>query len=314
MEEQFEADDAFLAKWLNGTLSESEMEAFKKTEAYEEFQSILEVVDNLTPPVANIEADLNTLKTSLKKKEKPSKRIPLRYRYAVAASITLLLLVLGYLMIIPQRQTEFASLDQAVAKQPLPDGSTIILNVGSEGSYAQSLFALNRRFKLNGEALFKVQKGARFVVQTGYGQVTVLGTSFNVNTYNGGLEVSCFTGKVKVATSGITEILEPGDAIRILENSIQHKWNFLSGLETTPGWTEGKTQYRVLSLKYVLEALERQYQVMISIDERVDQTETLTGAFDHNNLEKALNTVLGPLELDWIINQNRISIKKASIE
>ena len=93
----------------------------------------------------------------------------------------------------------------------LPDGSSIQLNGGSEASYDASSWEDNREISLEGEAFFDVEKGSPFQVVTAQGTVEVLGTTFNVQNRNGEFEVTCYTGKVRVASEGQEVELTPGD-------------------------------------------------------------------------------------------------------
>jgi ferric-dicitrate binding protein FerR (iron transport regulator) len=67
----------------------------------------------------------------------------------------------------------------------LPDGSTILLNVGSRVQVPTNYSAKNRTVKLSGEALFTVKplSGAPFTVVAGPSTTRVLGTSFVVRHY-----------------------------------------------------------------------------------------------------------------------------------
>lgn len=79
----------------------------------------------------------------------------------------------------------------------LPDGSVVILNQNSSLEYNTKFEA--RQVALDGEAFFQVQKEeVPFVVTTGNGQITVLGTSFNVKDSKDGLEVEVETGAVEL--------------------------------------------------------------------------------------------------------------------
>ena len=52
--------------------------------------------------------------------------------------------------------------------------------MGVKFQFDKKRFTDERIIQLRGEAFFEVEKGSRFVVQTGKGAVEVLGTSFNV--------------------------------------------------------------------------------------------------------------------------------------
>lgn len=69
----------------------------------------------------------------------------------------------------------------------LPDGSTVLLNEGSELSYSTSFGKQAREVTLTGEGYFDVQHNLSkpFKVLTGNVTTTVLGTAFNIKAYPG---------------------------------------------------------------------------------------------------------------------------------
>jgi ferric-dicitrate binding protein FerR (iron transport regulator) len=82
----------------------------------------------------------------------------------------------------------------------LPDGSTVLLNAGSELSYAFGIHG--REVMLRGEAFFDVVHNPRvpFIVHSGKVNTRVLGTSFNVRAYPGhrNIKVTVSRGEVQV--------------------------------------------------------------------------------------------------------------------
>ena len=91
----------------------------------------------------------------------------------------------------------------------LPDGSTISLNAESQIKYKKDFNTNYRSLTLSGEAYFDVQKGnTPFTINTNHGQVTVLGTSFNVRSRENGFEVGVNEGIVKVSNDAKSVILQ----------------------------------------------------------------------------------------------------------
>lgn len=85
----------------------------------------------------------------------------------------------------------------------LPDGSTVVLNAGSELSYAPGFGSSSRDVKLKGEAYFNVIPGLTlpFRVFSGGSVVRVTGTSFSVYQVDGEVHVSVITGKVILSST-----------------------------------------------------------------------------------------------------------------
>jgi transmembrane sensor len=90
----------------------------------------------------------------------------------------------------------------------LPDGSNVVLNIGSELSFAEDFGIKNREIFMSGEAYFDVMHDPSmpFIVNVEGLRIRVLGTAFNVNAYR-------YLGKIKVTvTRGEVEVSQ-GDEI-----------------------------------------------------------------------------------------------------
>ncbi len=100
-----------------------------------------------------------------------------------------------------------------VKKDTLPDGSIATLNKHTVLSYPASFKGKTRNVKLNGEAFFNVEpdKEKPFIIDVNNVQVKVVGTSFNVRSYNGITEVIVETGIVQVIKAGETIELKAGE-------------------------------------------------------------------------------------------------------
>lgn len=106
----------------------------------------------------------------------------------------------------------------------LADGTTVHLNAGSKLTYPVRFAGKRRIVRLEGEAYFDVagDENHPFVVQTHLGEITVLGTEFNVNAYAD--TPVCYTtlvhGKVKFSTlNAETVTLSPGEQAVVFANS-----------------------------------------------------------------------------------------------
>ena len=106
-------------------------------------------------------------------------------------------LFFGSLLFLTSCTTISVKTDQQTQSVLLPDGSVVLLNQNSELEYQKDFG--DRQVTLRGEAFFKVQKAeVPFVVSTSNGQITVLGTAFNVKEDEKQLEVEVETGSVEL--------------------------------------------------------------------------------------------------------------------
>ncbi|MBO9573883.1 MAG: FecR domain-containing protein, partial [Chitinophagaceae bacterium] len=93
----------------------------------------------------------------------------------------------------------------------LSDGTQVWLNAASSIRFPNIFTGATREVEVTGEVYFEVRTNAKvpFIVKTGNEQVTVLGTSFNINSYKDEPgKISLVEGSVKVNTV----ILKPGEA------------------------------------------------------------------------------------------------------
>lgn len=112
---------------------------------------------------------------------------------SIAASIFILLLcgLLFYYASIPDRSSQFvgkyAAQKGEKKKIILPDGTLVFLNSDSKIEIGNKFNIQDRNIKLTGEAFFDVKHNSNkpFYVHTKDFKITVLGTAFNVKSYNG---------------------------------------------------------------------------------------------------------------------------------
>lgn len=187
----------------------------------------------------------------------------------------------------------------------LPDGSEVILNAESQLSYNKYLWKIKRSVRLEGEAFFQVQKGERFDVHSEENVVSVLGTSFNVLARKNKYRVSCFTGKVRVATKQQEVILTPNSSTELTSTELSTPRTF--NQKTTGSWKRGDFYFDNASLQQVFETIERQFGVTTS---RAPSNRYYTGYFDMSNLDQALKIVCEPMDLTYQVKDKTVTINK----
>ena len=235
----------------------------------------------------------------------PVRRSAIRRWLGVAAAACAGLLLFFYLYN-PNTSIHVGAAEQLVYF--LPDSSRVTVNAGSELAFNVKKWKENREVILNGEAFFEVKKGSRFHVKTDYGQVEVLGTSFNVYARKDAFAVDCFTGKVKVSThKGQAQVLTPGlgTAITSSKELVQPA---AFSLAETATWRQGEFYYEKVKLGTVFDELERQFDVDIQAEESIREK---IGKiyFDNSNLDSALYKVTWPMGLKVTKNGRQIVIE-----
>jgi len=241
--------------------------------------------------------------------KKPTSATPQKGRilrmisYGAVAAVALLLLILNTGSDYDTTVTTQYAMIESVT---LPDGSIVQVNADSKLEYDAEKWEEERTLRLDGEAFFSVEKGSKFTVTTDYGDVSVLGTSFNINTRNNILDVICKTGKVSVSSSSKETILTPSQAVKVEKDN--HKFvGKIASNDDRSKWTKGIYTYSGEVLSNVLSDLERQYNVKINIQEGLSDNE-YSGGFNKGNLDSSLSEVLWPLGYTFEINGNNVEI------
>ena len=190
------------------------------------------------------------------------------------------------------------------AELDLPDGSEVVINAVSSIAYNESKWKKDRRLALQGEAFFKVAKGATFSVETDMGNVTVLGTQFNVKQRDSILNVSCFEGRVRVVVSDKGHPLEKGQTLSVRNGIVSLGRTFL----LQPSWVDGRSSFQSVPLWEVLQEFKRQYAIEINM-EGVDASKVFTGSFVHDDLELAAQAVTQPFKLRYELMDGELKIR-----
>lgn len=287
-------DDTFLARWVADELSAEELLEFKKSKYYLDYKKINEGAKALEVPSFDGETVLEGIYDSLQNnntKPKVVKMIP-TWAYSAAAALIVAFGIFLYKSNNAQYETGFG---EQVAVT-LPDDSKVRLNANSTLEFNKDDWKDDRVLDFNGEAFFDVEKGSVFKVNSEEGIVEVLGTEFNVISREGYLEVKCHEGKVKVSMldSDRFSILTEGKAIRIIE-SLEEKWEFN---EEKPSWMAGESSFKETPLSQVVKSLENQYEIKFNTS-KIDLNKRYTGSFIHNDLNLALRTVFGPMNISY---------------
>lgn len=247
-----------------------------------------------------------------------------RYWMQVAAS--LLLLIAGSLTVLTfmQRNEINALAEQNVVIRSgdygkslvtLPDGTIVHLNAKSSLTYSQDFGRNDRKVALSGEGFFEVKKDTekKFIVGTGYMDIAVLGTKFNVYAYETKdiVEMSLVEGSVDVTTSR-----PPYQSIRVKPNE-KVVYNKRTGnllhertsnkMETA--WINKELVFRSERLEDVFRCLSRKFAVTFSVDDETLLNDLYTGTFNDENVESIMRVLKYHYKFKYTNEDGVISIQ-----
>lgn len=194
----------------------------------------------------------------------------------------------------------------------LPDGSVVRLNSGSYLSYPQMFGKEDREVELSGEAFFNVSKeaGKKFIVHTEYIDIEVLGTTFNVYSYEkeNTFEMVLLTGQVKINTNRPpyqTIYVKPKEKISFNKKEGQLKvQNTEAHFETA--WLRDELIFRSEKLENVFLRLERKYGVSIQKKNFKQDKDLFTGSFWNSELTDVLNILKTHYHFTYKVMGNNI--------
>tara|TARA_B100000131_G_C18122089_1_gene613290 strand:+ start:4082 stop:4798 length:717 start_codon:yes stop_codon:yes gene_type:complete len=171
----------------------------------------------------------------------------------------------------------------------LDDGSNVKLNSESKISYNSRFNKNNRTIKLKGEGYFEVSdNGIPFAVETDYGTIKVLGTSFNVRARADGFEVGVISGNVTVENKKLSINLTSGQKID-LDLSTPKKLNY----QNYPGWKYETLVCDSMPFLKATREIERLFDISVKISNIQIKKTKISGILQTSNLQ----TVLGSISL-----------------
>ena len=213
----------------------------------------------------------------------------------VAASITLIGIIAAtawyFAAVKTNKNIELIVTKTAVGelkKITLPDGSVVQLNSGSTMTVSEDFGQKNREVKLVGQAFFDVKRNEKlpFHIVGPKVEVSVLGTAFDVCSYNGEeATVQVSRGKVKVNSSGAEKILTKGMAVKTENGALLDK----QGGEFI--WTDGELIFSKASLTEIADAVFHRSGKRLLFEEK-EATRTFTGSFDDNTTPEKIAETL----------------------
>lgn len=174
----------------------------------------------------------------------------------------------------------------------LPDGSTVMLNADSELRYSSKHFSSGKReLALRGEAFFDVQsaEGATFSVKTEHGTTTVLGTQFNVLDRGEKTRVVVKEGLVQLEANGFVRIR--GGEMSWVEAGSNPADPQSIDISDELAWLDRRFVFNRTPFSHVIETLNRQFDVNITLKDDRLKNRKLTAEFEKQSLDSILQYV-----------------------
>ncbi|SEM84982.1 FecR family protein [bacterium A37T11] len=146
----------------------------------------------------------------------------------------------------------------------LPDGTKVWLNSQSSITYPTRFNGDTRTVEISGEAFFDVAqvKDKPFTVKSNGQETIVLGTAFNINSYEPVVKTTLVSGSIQVRGSNAV-ILSPGEQSINKENTLTKA---KADIEQTVSWHNGYFRFHDTPIREVMKQLERWYDIQVSYE------------------------------------------------
>lgn len=253
-------------------------------------------------------------------------------KITVFSSIAFVVILTGAIYLFTRKQGGKSSGIQAMSsivtkngnrtKIVLPDGSQVWLNAGSNLDYNNSVFNKDlREVTLNGEAYFDVTKNAEkpFIIHTKKMDVKVIGTAFNVRSYNdektaeaslirGSIEVTLKdrkdqkiilkpNEKISIATDEAESAIEKPGKVPVVKNIRSIPQILVKELRPNPtyniipeiAWTQNKLFFEDESLENIAPTMERWFGKKVVISNQSLKNLRYYGNFENETIEEVLS-------------------------
>lgn len=273
--------------------------------------------------------------------ERPKKYI--RFWWAAAAASILIF----WLLFQNNNEVSTKLVNNSVSTKPgfkatinLPDGSKVWLNGDSKLTYDGDFDGKIREVYLSGEAFFDIAKDENrpFIIQTKTINLKVLGTSFNVRSYDEDkeTETSLVRGSVEITLNNNPDkkiVLKPGEKLLVknaLIDSLIKKSSPESGIEDEPiavltsmhyygkdsstvetSWTKSQLVFDNERLDKIALNMERWFKVKIIIkDENLKRDKFTLPINEEDELGDVLEALKTAENLHYSIKNNEVVIKR----
>lgn len=280
------------------------------------------------------EKPLLTISKNRRSEKKSDHKIKIHGKFRYAAVVVFFIgVIFSVMFIVSQMSATKNSLrTTAIPKEPqlitkttpqgrmfrmnLEDGSFVHLNAVSSIAYPNRFSESERDVELKGEAFFNIERDESrpFTIKVKDFKVQVLGTSFNIQAYEGedDFSVTVVSGSVKVFLD------EEGVNTAILEKNQKLVYNPKTNVteivdvesEDELSWRKGILKFEGTPIAKVEKMLERWYGIDIVFANADIYNKTITGTHQNENLKSVIEALTYATGTKYKVKGNSIIINQ----
>lgn len=195
----------------------------------------------------------------------------------------------------------------------LADGTKVWLNADSKITFPTAFLEKERIVKLTGEAYFEVAKDQQhpFIVSTNKQDVKVLGTHFNISSYDDdpATLTTLLEGRVQVTVkeNHISGLLKPGQQSVMKDNNIR-----IATIDTDEAvaWKDGYFMFESGDIQSIMRKVARWYNVEIVYEGPIPQTKFYLVADRFSNVSGLLKPLETSNRIHFKIEERRIIVSR----
>lgn len=195
----------------------------------------------------------------------------------------------------------------------LSDGTRIWLNAATSLTYPQTFAGLKeRRVILKGEAYFEVagDRSHPFIVETEGQKISVLGTSFNVNSYadEPGISTTLLEGSVKVApvNRNDQEVIIKPDQEAVLNGDLLEVKEV--NADDAIAWKNGYFRFKSEPIESIMRELSRWYDIEVKYENNLSG-KTFTGKISKfKNISQVLKMLDQTKDVHFKVKGRRVTV------
>jgi ferric-dicitrate binding protein FerR (iron transport regulator) len=340
-----------IVRYLDGTLSGEESDYLEKwLNSSNENRKILHSVDQIWKASdtssqkallkeLNLERDWDIIENKINSRDpaldskraeehkRNRKRHQITSNLVKAAALILVALTSAFLTL------QYAPVDQTVSHEPafreittepgeranidLGDGTKLVLNSGSKLVIPDTFSQSKRVVSLSGQAFFDVHpdRDRPFYIKTQNALIAVLGTSFDVRSYEEENEIQVVVSEGTVEFSNTDTksdplILNEGylGKMNVPEKSL--KIETVQNMDTYFGWINGRLIFKEKQLKSVFTEISRWYdvQIILNLTDESVLDNTLTADLKTRSVRDVMDVIAMSMDIDYEIDDEIVVI------
>jgi len=192
----------------------------------------------------------------------------------------------------------------------LPDGTVVWLNAASSLQFPESFQASQqRRVTLSGEAYFQVARDTKrpFIVHTDEQDVKVLGTHFNINSYQEetAVKTTLLEGSVELSFSKQHLVLKPGEQAVCKGEDLQ-----IHAVDTEDAiaWKNGKLKFSNENIRELMRRIARWYDVEVVYEGNMTNKDFSGSVSRYENVSKILDVLESTNTVHFKVEGRRITV------